>query len=93
VLPQSLASSVSGSVGEIDLGVRPQHVALTEEGSEGALPVTVNAVERLGKENVVVVEDQARSTFRALTVPSDKLAIGDRVFLSPGVSKAFVFPR
>jgi ABC-type sugar transport system ATPase subunit len=92
VLPQSLASQISGSVREIDLGVRPQHVALTEEGAEGALPVTVYAVERLGKENVVVVEDQARNTFRALTVPSDKLVIGDRVFLSPDVSKAFVFP-
>jgi ABC-type sugar transport system ATPase subunit len=92
VLPQSLASQVSGSVREIDLGVRPQHVALTEEGAEGALPVTVYAVERLGKENVVVVEDQARNTFRALTAPSDKLVIGDRVFLSPDVSKAFVFP-
>jgi ABC-type sugar transport system ATPase subunit len=92
VLPQSLVSKVSGSAGEIDLGVRPQHVALTEKQPEGALPVTVYAVERLGKENVVVVEDQAKNAFRALTEPSDKLAIGDRVFLVPDVSKAFVFP-
>jgi ABC-type sugar transport system ATPase subunit len=92
VLPQSLVSGVAGSVGEIDLGVRPQHVTLTEGRPEGALPVTVYAVERLGKENVVVVEDQARNTFRALTVPNDKIAIGDRVFLSADVSKAFVFP-
>ena len=75
-----------GIVAEIDLGVRP------EDWPEGALPVTVYAVERLGKENVVVVEDEAKNTFRALTAPSDRLAIGDRVFLSPDVSKAFVFP-
>jgi ABC-type sugar transport system ATPase subunit len=48
VMPRSLASNVSGSVREIDLGVRPQHVALTEGREEGALPVTVYAVERLG---------------------------------------------
>jgi ABC-type sugar transport system ATPase subunit len=92
VMPRSLASNVSGSVREIDLGVRPQHVALTEGREEGALPVTVYAVERLGKENVVVVEDEVGNTFRVLTVPSDKLVIGDRVFLSADVSKAFVFP-
>jgi ABC-type sugar transport system ATPase subunit len=92
VMPKSLASNVSRSVREIDLGVRPQHVALTEGREDGALPVTVYAVERLGKENVVVVEDQAGNTFRTLTVPSDKIVIGDRLFLSADVSKAFVFP-
>ena len=54
--------------------------------------MTVYAIERLGKENVVVVEDEARNIFRVLTAPSDKIAIGDRVFLSLDVSKAFVFP-
>jgi hypothetical protein len=55
--------------------------------------VTVYAIERLGKENVVVVvEDEARNIFRVLTAPSDKIAIGDRVFLSLDVSKAFAFP-
>jgi ABC-type sugar transport system ATPase subunit len=92
VLPKSLVSGVPGTARGIDLGVRPQHVALTEGRPDGALPVTVYAVERLGKENVVVVQDEARNTFRALTVPSDKIAIGDRVFLSADVSKAFVFP-
>jgi ABC-type sugar transport system ATPase subunit len=92
VLPKSLVSEVPGTARGIDLGVRPQHVALTEGRPDGALPVTVYAVERLGKENVVVVQDEARNTFRALTVPSDKIAIGDRVFLSADVSKAFVFP-
>jgi len=91
-MPKSLVSEVSGSVREIDLGVRPQHVALTEGRESGALPVTVYAVERLGKENVVVVEDEVGNTFRALTVPSDKIVIGDRMFLSADVSKAFVFP-
>jgi hypothetical protein len=43
-------------------------------------------------ENLVLVEDDARNTFRAFTVPSDKIAIGDRVFLSADVAKAFVFP-
>jgi hypothetical protein len=43
-----------------------------------------------GKENVVVAEDEARNIFRVLTAPSDKIAIGDRVFLSLDVSKAFV---
>jgi ABC-type sugar transport system ATPase subunit len=90
--PKSLVSEFSGTVREIHLGVRPQHVALTEGWPEGALPVNVYAVERLGKDNVVVVEDEARNIFRVLTAPSDKIAIGDRVLLSVDVSKTFVFP-
>jgi ABC-type sugar transport system ATPase subunit len=37
-LPKSLVSEFSGTVREIHLGARPQHVALTEGGPEGALP-------------------------------------------------------
>jgi multiple sugar transport system ATP-binding protein len=37
-LPKPLVSEFSGTVREIHLGARPQHVALTEGGPEGALP-------------------------------------------------------
>jgi hypothetical protein len=55
------------------------------------VPVAVYAVERLGKENVIVLENGAKETFRVLTEPTWSCAIGDRVFLVPDLSRAHVF--
>lgn len=78
--------------GTYDLGVRPQHVELVPEATEGSHAARVYAIERLGKENVVVLEDEAKTTFRVLTAPSDPVAIGDRLFLAPDTLRVHLFP-
>jgi hypothetical protein len=57
----------------------------------GGVPVQVYAVERLGKEDVVVANDEANSTFRVLTAPGLQNAIGDRAYLTLDLSHAHLF--
>ena len=90
-LPESLVASNGAGKQAIDIGFRPQHAALAFEPTSGAVPVAVYAVERLGKENVIVLENGAKETFRVLTQPTWSCAIGDRVFLVPDLSRAHVF--
>ncbi|MDE3175310.1 MAG: ABC transporter ATP-binding protein [Pseudomonadota bacterium] len=90
-LPRALVGGFASHGAEVDLGVRPQHVTLSPTPAVGALPVRVYAVERLGKENVIVVEDEAKNTYRALTAPTVHIAIDDRAFLRADLGNAFLF--
>ncbi|MDE1948293.1 MAG: ABC transporter ATP-binding protein [Burkholderiales bacterium] len=57
-LPDALVAGVGAKAGEsVTLGVRPQHLDLVDAGpgpGEGQVAVNTFAVERLGKENIVV---------------------------------------
>ena len=91
VLPDHLVPAGGGQGEEVDAGFRPQHIAISSEAVAGSAPATVYAVERLGKENVVVLENETKETLRALTEPTANYAIGDRVFLVPDPSSAHIF--
>jgi ABC-type sugar transport system ATPase subunit len=90
VLPNHLVPATSGKGEEVDAGFRPQHIAISSEAIVGSAPATVYAVERLGKENVIVLESETKETLRALTEPTTNYAIGDRVFLVPDPSRAHI---
>ena len=47
----------AGAAGPVTLGVRPQHLRVHTGPADGAMPVTVFAVEHLGRESVVILED------------------------------------
>jgi ABC-type sugar transport system ATPase subunit len=90
VLANHLVPATSGKGEEVDVGFRPQHIAISSQAIAGSAPATVYAVERLGKENVVVLEGETKETLRALTEPTANYAIGDRVFLVPDPSHAHI---
>lgn len=64
-LPKSLKLPAGG--GKIEIGVRPQHFTLLQEKMDSAVPATVYVIERLRKENVIVLESENKDTIRVLT--------------------------
>ena len=91
VVPVALLSQFPADGREVELGIRPQHLGLSDERVAGSVPATVYAVERLGKENVVVLEDEEKRTLRALTDPATSAKIGDQLFLIANVAKGHIF--
>jgi ABC-type sugar transport system ATPase subunit len=86
-LPAALAS------GKVTLGVRPQHLAVATEPVAGALPATVFALEHLGRESVVIVEDARRNRLRALVPPDFDAKVGERLFVMPDPAHCLLFDR
>jgi ABC-type sugar transport system ATPase subunit len=86
-LPAALAS------GKVTLGVRPQHLAVATGPLAGALPATVFALEHLGKESVVIVEDARRSRLRSLVPPDFAAKVGERLFVMPDPAHCLLFDR
>jgi ABC-type sugar transport system ATPase subunit len=73
------------------LGVRPQHLAVHAEPRPGALPASVFALEHLGKESVVILEDPARNRMRALVDPEFRARVGERFFVAPAPERCLLF--
>jgi ABC-type sugar transport system ATPase subunit len=91
-LPAAALAGAASEAGAV-LGVRPQHLAVLDEARAGALPATVFAVEHLGKESVVILEDAARTRIRALVEPDFAARVGDRLQVAPDPAKCFLFDR
>ncbi|MEM7021958.1 MAG: ABC transporter ATP-binding protein [Pseudomonadota bacterium] len=79
--------------GALTLGVRPQHLAVSAEAIPHALPTTVFALEHLGKESVVIVEDGGGNRLRALVAPDFNAKVGDRLFVAPDPSRCLLFDQ
>ena len=77
--------------GRLTLGVRPQHVRISREARNGALMTTVFAVEHLGKESIVIMEDRQQNRIRAIVDPAYSTGVGDRLFVTPDVGHAVLF--
>ncbi|MCB8876789.1 ABC transporter ATP-binding protein [Acidisoma silvae] len=77
--------------GPVSLGVRPQHVTVTAPDAAGAIPVTVYALEHLGRESVVIADDAGGNKLRALVDPGFHARIGDRLGIMPAASACFFF--
>jgi len=88
-LPKSITWSSSPS--SIEIGIRPQHFSLVRNEEVGTLPATVYSIERLGKENVVVLETDSKDTIRVLTEPNVGFSIGERLFAVPDISRIHYF--
>ena len=82
-----------GGAGPATLGIRPQHLHIRPDPADGALPVTVFAVEHLGRESVVILEDDSRNKLHALVEPGFAGRVGDRLHAEPDPAHCLLFDR
>ncbi|MBE0479228.1 ABC transporter ATP-binding protein [Candidatus Aerophobetes bacterium] len=75
----------------ITLGVRPQHISLLETPRPGAIKGQVYAVERLGKETVIIIEYESETKFKAIVPPFSKQNGGETVYLLPQAENVYLF--
>ncbi len=75
------------------LGIRPQHLHVRDEPGDDALPVTVFAVEHLGRESVVILEDDRRNKLHALVEPGFAGRFGDRLHAAPDPAHCLLFDQ
>ena len=83
----------AGAAGPATLGIRPQHLHVHAESGNGAVPVTVFAVEHLGRESVVILEDDNRNKLHALVDPGFAGRVGDRLHAAPDPAHCLLFDR
>ena len=83
----------AGGAGPATLGIRPQHLHIRPDPADGALPVTVFAVEHLGRESVVILEDDSRNKLHALVEPGFAGRVGDRLHAQPDPAHCLLFDR
>ncbi|SNB77933.1 sn-glycerol 3-phosphate transport system ATP-binding protein [Arboricoccus pini] len=86
-----LSVPVEAAPGPATLGVRPQHARLADVASAETLPATVYALEHLGRESVVILEDEAGMKLRVLVEPSFHARVGDKAALAPDPSFCMLF--
>ena len=79
------------ATGPATLGVRPQHMQVHADAADASVPVTVFAVEHLGRESVVILEDDERNKLHALVEPGFTGRVGDRLHASPDPTHCLLF--
>ena len=86
-------AQAAGAAGPSTLGVRPQHLHVHAGPTDGAMPVTVFAVEHLGRESVVILEDDNRNKLHALVEPGFAGRVGDRLHAAPDPAHCLLFDQ
>lgn len=80
LLPETMAMITESKVDKnIILGIRPEHMFLSNEDSKYSFGAEVFAVERLGKEAVVIVTDGHGERCKIVTPPDIDLNMGETV--------------
>ena len=77
--------------GPVTLGVRPQHLHVGAAGEAGALPCAIFALERLGRETVLIVEDAERNRLRLLVDPEFVGQVGEPLHVMPDPARCLLF--
>jgi ABC-type sugar transport system ATPase subunit len=75
----------------VTLGVRPQHLTLSERKREGSLEGTIYAIERLGKETIVIVQFEGEKKCKAIVIPPFRHKMGDAIFVEPLAENVYLF--
>jgi len=75
----------------VTIGVRPQHMTLSGTQKEGALKGKIYAVERLGKETVVIVQYGDETRVKAIVTPPFDMKMGDTIYSLPQTEHIFLF--
>ena len=86
-VPQEVRAGLDGSTGDVTLGVRPEFMAL---GENGAIPGKVKLIEMMGSRTLVLVES-AGEDLRVLVQGEPPVREGDRVGVTPDLARAFYF--
>jgi ABC-type sugar transport system ATPase subunit len=92
-LPEKLIACCKESIEKdaITLGVRPQHLTLRDEHKEGMLKGEIYAIERLGKETVVIVQCEDEEKYKALVSPPFAHRMGDLIYSQPQADHVYLF--
>ena len=77
--------------GSVTLGIRPQHLHVREADRGGGLPCAIFALEHLGRETVLIVEDQERNRLRLLVDPAFVGRVGDPLHVAPDPARCLLF--
>jgi ABC-type sugar transport system ATPase subunit len=94
-VPEKMLKSLKGSFksGAVTMGVRPQHINLHEKKKEGMLEGQIYAIERLGKETVVIVQYEDAQKIKAVVSPPFPHKMGDAIFSQPQADQIFLFDQ
>ena len=71
--------------------MRPQHLAVAATPTPGALPVTVFALEHLGREAVLVLDAPGGQRLRALVEPETPAGVGQHLFATADPTRHLLF--
>src|SRR5262245_8409475 len=86
-----LTLSVEAAPGPAVLGVRPQDLRIATPNDQAALPVSVFALEHLGREAVVIGETEAGMRLRVLVAPGFTARVGELLHLAPDADRCMLF--
>jgi ABC-type sugar transport system ATPase subunit len=86
-VPQEIQGDLDGSSGAVTLGVRPEFMAL---GEDGALAGKVKLIEMMGSRTLVLVDSEGQD-LRVLVQGEPPVHEGDRVGVTPDLARAFYF--
>ena len=89
-IPGRLGRDLSGN-GMASLGIRPQDLRVSTTSSANAIAARIFAIENLGKEAIIVLNDDTAQKFRSIVAPGHSYKIGDPVFLIPDLKRAHLF--
>jgi multiple sugar transport system ATP-binding protein len=89
LLPDGIARRLDGASGPITLGVRPEFMAI---GEQGPMPGVVKLVEMMGSRTLVLL-DSGGDDVRVLVQGDPMVREGERVGVTPGLSRAFYFDQ
>jgi ABC-type sugar transport system ATPase subunit len=92
-LPETRFKGLMESLADKDvtLGVRPQHISLSDKKQEGMLEGSIYAIERLGKETVVIVQYEGEKKCKAMVAPPFMHRMGDAINLQLQADSVFLF--
>ncbi|MEO1016337.1 MAG: ABC transporter ATP-binding protein [Pseudomonadota bacterium] len=76
---------------KVVLGVRPQHMSVSREPLDNSMPLAVFALEHLGRETVVIMEDESQNKIRALVEPGYMAKVGSTIFARPDPTHCLLF--
>jgi ABC-type sugar transport system ATPase subunit len=92
-LPEKLIDCCKESIEgvSVTLGVRPQHLTLHDEKREGMLAGQIYAIERLGKETVVIIQHDHEKKYKALVSPPFQHSMDDMIYSQPLADHIYLF--
>lgn len=86
-----LSVPLTAPPGSVTLGVRPQDMHVVPPETAGALAAKVFAMERLGRESVLILESAKTTKLRVLVPPSFGAHVGEEFFLAPDPARCLLF--
>ena len=79
---------------DVVVGIRPEHIKITEKSGKNSFPYTITAIEHLGNESNLFVESTTgdlKLTVKALR--NDELVVGNQIYLQFDIAKMHLFDK